>query len=289
MTNPSHQHHHPLTHPESSDQRHHVRSMLMRESLLDKQVMSSTETPVVRMLPNCHVIKVGGRSILDGGKASTYPLVEAIGAALATHKLIIGTGGGVRSRHVFSIGIDLGLPVGVLAQLAIADALGNAHILGSLLAPYGVVAIPPEIFGHLLPLFVQSAPGVVFNGDPPFSLWEHPASLGRIPPHRSDAGAYLLAECFGCATITLIKDVDGLYERDPKEFPDAAFFDEITVADLRERNLPTLPFDRALLDLLANARLVTRIQVINGLEPDRLERALRGEHVGTIIHKDESS
>ena len=270
------------------DQRHHVHSLLMRESLLDRQVMAATETPVVRMLPNCHVIKVGGRSILDGGKASTYPLVEAIGAALADHKLIIGTGGGVRSRHVFSIGIDLGLPTGVLAELAVADALGNAHLLGTLLSPYGIVAVPPAIFGHLLPFFIQSAPGVVFNGDPPFSLWEHPPALGRIPPHRSDAGSYLLAECFGCATMTLIKDVDGLYDRDPKEHPSARFIDQISVSELRERNLPTLPFDRSLLDLLANARLVTRIQIINGLVPDRLARALRGEHVGTILHRDDA-
>ena len=270
-----------------ADRRQQVRSLLMRESLLDKQVMASTETPVVRMLPDCHVIKVGGRSILDGGKASTYPLVEAIGAVLADRKLIIGTGGGVRSRHVFSIGIDLGLPTGVLAQLAVADALGNAHMLGTLLSPFGVVAIPPEIFGHLLPLFIQAAPGVVFNGDPPFALWEHPPALGRIPPHRSDAGAYLLAECFGCATITLIKDVDGLYDRDPKEHPNARFIDEITVSELRERNLPTLPFDRAVLDLLEHARLLTRIQIINGLEPDRLEGALRGERVGTIVRKDD--
>ena len=271
------------------DRRHHVRSLLMRESLLDKEVMASTELPVVRMLPDCHVIKIGGRSIIDGGRATTYPLVEAIGAALAERKLIIGTGGGVRSRHVFSIGIDLGLPAGVLAELAIADALGNAHMLGTLLAPYGVVAIPPQIFGHLLPLFIQAAPGVVFNGDPPFSLWEHPPGLGRIPPHRSDAGSYLLAECFGCATITLIKDVDGLYERDPKEYPRARFIDEITVAELRERDLPTLPFDRALIGLLGRARLVTRIQIISGLEPDRLAGALRGERVGTIVHRDESS
>ena len=152
-----------------------------------------------------------------------------------------------------------------------------------------MVAIPPEIFGHLLPLFIQAAPGVIFNGDPPFSLWEHPPGMGRIPPHRSDAGAYLLAECFGCATITLVKDVDGLYERDPKEHPTARFIDEITVAELRERNLPTLPFDRVLLDLLEHARLVKRIQIINGLEPDRLARALRGEHVGTIVRKDDAS
>jgi molybdenum storage protein len=272
----------------STDGRHHVSSMLMRESLLDKAVMSSTDgvTPTVRMLANCHVVKVGGRSILDGGRATTYPLVEALGTALQTHKLILGTGGGTRSRHVFSIGIDLGLPSGVLAQLAIADALGNAHMLGTLLAPYGVVAIPPEIFGHLLPLFMQAAPGVIFNGDPPFSLWEHPPTVGKIPPHRSDAGAYLLAECFGCATVTLVKDVDGLYDKDPYQHDDATLIPEITVDELRARALPTLPFDRVLIDLLAVARQVTQFQVINGLRPELLEPALNGEHVGTIVRKD---
>ena len=270
----------------NTDGRHHVTSMLMRESLLDKGVMSSTETPVVRMLPDCHVVKVGARSIIDGGRATTYPLVEALGRALEDHKLILSTGGGTRSRHVFSIGIDLGLPSGVLAQLAIADALGNAHMLGALLAPYGVVAIPPEIFGHLLPLFMQAARGVIFNGDPPFSLWEHPPAIGRIPPHRSDAGSYLLAECFGCATLTLVKDVDGIYETDPKLDPGARLIPEITVAELRERKLPTLPFERVLLDLLPQSRLISQFQVVNGLKPELLEPALRGEHVGTIVRKD---
>ena len=270
------------------DGRHHLNSLLMRESLLDRAVMAATEAPTVAMLPHCHVVKVGGRSILDGGRRSTYPLVEAISRALARHKLILGTGGGARTRHVFSIGLDLGLPSGVLAQLAIADALGNAHMLGTLLAPYGVVAIPPEIFGHLLPLFIQAAPGVIFNGDPPFSLWEHPPGIGKIPAHRSDAGSFLLAECFGCATVTLVKDVDGIYDRDPKEHPSVKLIEEITVAELADRNLPTLPFDRILLELLGSARQVTRFQVINGLKPELLEPALRGERVGTVVRRDAS-
>jgi molybdenum storage protein len=272
-----------------SDRRHHVRSFLMRESLLDKQVMSSTETPVVRMLPSCQVVKVGGRSIMDGGKETVYPLIEALAAVLKDHKLVIGVGGGVRSRHVFAIGSDLGLPSGVLAQLALLDSNGNAHMLGTLLAPHGVVAIPPEIFGHLLPLLMRAVPGVIFVGDPPFSLWEHPPYLGRIPPHRSDAGSYLLAECFGCASLTLIKDVDGLYDRDPKTDPNAAFIRDITVEELTKRNLPTLPFDRVLLDLLARGRLVKRFQIINGLKPDLLAAALNGQIVGSLIRKDESS
>jgi molybdenum storage protein len=251
--------------------------------------MSSTETPVVRMLPFCHVIKVGGRSIVDNGKKATYPLVEAIAAALSRFKLVIGTGGGARAAHVTAIGMDLGLPTGALAQLRIIDALGNAHMLGTLLAPHGVVAIPPEILGHMLPFFIKSAPGVICNGDPPFSLWEHPPRVGRVPPHRTDAGTYLLAECYGCATHTLIKDVDGLYDADPKTHPGARFIKDITVAELKELNLRTLPFDRVLLDLLASARQVKRIQIINGLKPRLLEPALRGEHVGTIIRKDASA
>ena len=199
---------------------------------------------------------------------------------------MIGTGGGVRSRHVFSIGLDLGLPTGVLAQLAIADALGNAHILGTLLAPHGVVAIPPEIFGHLLPFFLRGAPGVIFNGDPPYSLWEHPPGIGRIPPHRTDAGSYLTAECFGCKTFTLVKDVEGLYTADPEEDPSAELIPEISVEELKARKLPSLPFDEVLLDLLPRARLVKRFQIVNGLHPERVIAALDGEHVGSFVYAD---
>jgi molybdenum storage protein len=270
------------------DGRHHVASLLARESLIDKDLVAATEDgrPLVRMLPDARVLKIGGRSIIDRGRQALLPLTAALGEALGSRTLIIGTGGGVRSRHVFSVGLDLGLPTGVLAQLAIADALGNAHILGTLLAPHGVVAIPPEIFGHLLPFFVKGAPGVIFNGDPPYSIWEHPPPVGRIPPHRTDAGSYLTAECFGCKTFTLVKDVDGLYDADPKSHPSASLIREISVAELKRRRLRSLPFDEILLDLLERARLVKRLQIINGLKPELLAPALDGEHVGTIVHAD---
>ncbi|HTS01608.1 MAG TPA: uridylate kinase [Thermoanaerobaculia bacterium] len=269
---------------DSADARHHLVSVLMRESLVDRDLQARTEAPVFRMLPDCHVVKIGGRSILDAGRDVTLPVVDVLGRALDSYKLILGTGGGVRSRHVLSIGADLGMPVGVLAQLTMADSLGTAHMLGALLAPRGVVAIPPEMFGHLLPLFMKAAPGVIFNGVPPYSLWEHPPDLGRIPPHRTDAGCFLLAECFGCASVTLVKDVDGLHAEDPKENPSAEFIREIDTAALRKRRLGSLPFDRVLLDLLDRARLVRKFQVINGRRPERLLAALNGEHVGTIVH-----
>ena len=273
----------------NDDKRHHLKSMLMRESLIDKDLIASTDKPeksLVRMLPFAHVVKIGGRSIIEAGRDVVYPLVEALGKELQKNKLILGVGGGMRSRHVFSIGIDLGLPTGVLAELSHADALGNAHILGALLAPYGVVAIPPQIFGHLLPLFIQAAPGVIHSSVPPYNLWEHPPSIGRIPPHRTDAGCFILAECFGTKTITFVKDVDGLYDMDPKENASANFISEISVSELKKRNLKTLPFDRVILDLLSSARLVEKFQLINGQKQELLGAAIAGEHVGTIVYAD---
>ena len=260
----------------------------MRESLVDKHLLESTDrqTPIVRMLPDVHVVKIGSRSILEAGRQIVQPVVDVLGTLLQSEKLILGVGGGSRSRHVFSIGLDLGLPTGVLAQLSVADALGNAHILGTLLAPHGVVAIPPEIFGHLLPLFIHSAPGVIFNGVPPYSLWEHPPEIGRIPKHRTDAGCFILAECFGCKSVTLVKDVKGLFTEDPKLNSSAQFIDEIGVKELENKNLSTLPFDPVLLDILKTSRLVSQFQVVDGKNPETVQRAVEGQHVGTIIHAD---
>jgi uridylate kinase len=41
------------------------------------------------------------------------------------------------------------------------------------------------------------------------------------PPHRADAGAFLVADALGAAGLTIVEDVDGVYTADPKG-PDAA-------------------------------------------------------------------
>ena len=61
------------THP--GDGRHHVDSLLMRESLLDKDLVAATDEhgPLVRMLPDARVLKIGGRSIIDRGRRGAVP------------------------------------------------------------------------------------------------------------------------------------------------------------------------------------------------------------------------
>jgi molybdenum storage protein len=264
----------------------HVTSRLMRDSLLSLETMRSTETPVIQMLPFIDVVKIGGRSIIDGGRARLYPVIEELAACLDRHKLVIGTGAGIRSRHVFAVGLDLGLPTGVLATLSSADAEQNAHIVAALMARYGVVGLPHAQLIHLLPAILAIGRGAVFNGVPPFDLWEHPAWVGKIPPNRTDVGVYLLAEVYGARSLLYIKDEDGLYTRDPKEDPKAEFIPRITVRELRARRLPTLIVDRLVLELLERGKHVRRLQIVNGTKPGLITRALEGEHVGTIIEAD---
>ena len=49
-------------------------------------------------------------------------------------------------------------------------------------------------------------------------------------------------------------------------------------------NLAPLPVDPMVLELMAGAKHVREIQIVNGLSPGNITKALRGEHVGTIIH-----
>ena len=262
----------------------HVVSRLMRESLMDKKLIAGTESPVRAILPTLNVIQIGGLSIMDRGHTAVQPLLDEILANQERHKQVIGVGPGVRARHILSVGLDLGLPTGALATLAAKSSAQNAYMVSCLLANNGFVYLEAPFIVQLLPAMLAAARGAVFNGIPPYDLWEHPPALGKIPPHGSDAGSYLVGEVFGARSVILLKDVDGLYSADPKITPDATFIPEIGAAELIGMKLPTLPIEPVVLELLTRARLVKSVRIVNGLVPGNLTRALNGEAVGTLIH-----
>jgi molybdenum storage protein len=256
----------------------------MRESLVDKQVIARTESPVVSILPDVNVIQIGGRSILDRGRSALMPLLDEIVANQPKHRMIIGVGAGVRSRHIFSVGLDLGLPTGALAVLSAKDAAQNAYMVSCLLARHGFVYLEAPFVVQLLPAMLAAARGAVFNGIPPYALWEHPPAVGKLPPHGSDAGSFLVAEVFGARSIIFLKDVDGLYTADPNNDSHAELIPEITIEQLTEKKIPTLPIEPTVLDLMKHAKLARKVQIVNGLVPGNLTKALAGEPIGTVIH-----
>ncbi|WP_294535281.1 molybdenum storage protein subunit alpha [uncultured Rhodoblastus sp.] len=265
----------------------HVASPLARQTLLDKDLTRPVAgRRPVRILPWLQVVKIGGRSIMDRGHEAILPIVEEIRKLLPEHRLLILTGAGIRARHLYGVGLDLGLPVGSLAPLAASEAGQNGHILASLLAPEGVSYVEHPTIASQLAIHLSAARAVVGSAFPPYHHHEFPNS--RIPTHRADTGAFLLADALGAAGLTIVEDVDGVYDRDPNgaEGKKAKLIGETTAAELAKnlaKSKGTSPFDPALLEVMATARHLEHVQIVNGLKAGRLTAALRGEHVGTII------
>ncbi|MBV9322383.1 MAG: molybdenum storage protein subunit alpha [Chloroflexi bacterium] len=268
---------------DSTNATRHVASPLARQTLLDRDLTSPVaDIQPIRIVPWVQVVKIGGRSIMDRGSEAILPLVEELRALLPEHRLLILTGAGIRARHVYSVGLDLGLPVGSLAPLAASEAGQNGHILAALLAPEGVSYLEHATIASQLAIHLTAARAVVGSAFPPYHHHEFPIS--RIPAHRADTGAFLVADALGAAGLTIVEDVDGVYDSDPHAAGGATprLIRDTSAADLATL-VGTLPIDRTLLDVMPTARHLDRVQIVNGLVPGRLTAALRGEHVGTII------
>jgi molybdenum storage protein len=256
---------------------------LVTGSLSDVAIQRATEeTPNFPILPWVNVVKIGGQSIMDRGRSAVGPVVDEIVANLSRHKMILGTGAGTRARHVYSVAIDLGLPVGVLTVLGTAVAWQNAQMLQYLLAQHGIAFLEPEGFASL-PHYLMERGAVICQGMPPYKLWEANPDVGRIPPQRTDTGCFLIAEVFGARKMIYVKDEDGLFTADPKKDAGAVHIPRISVQELLARDLNDLVVERAVLELMRNARHIREIQFVNGLKPGELTAALDGEPVGTII------
>lgn len=268
---------------ETSGDIKHVASPLAHQTLLDGSLTRPvTGKRPIRLLPWLQVVKIGGRSIMDRGREAIVPLVDEIRRLLPEHRLLILTGAGIRARHLYGVGLDLGLPVGSLAPLAASEAGQNGHILAALLAGEGVSYVEHPTIANQLSIHLAAARAVVGSAFPPYHHHEFPTS--RIPPHRADVGAFLIADALGAAGLTIVEDVDGVCTTDPNGpgGADATLLTETSAAALAQSAGP-LPFDRTLLELMANARHLRHVQLVNGLVPGRLTDALRGERVGTRI------
>lgn len=259
---------------------------LVTGSLTDDALLRQTrDLPVVPILPQANVVKIGGQSVIDRGRSAVFPLIDEIVGCLPQHQMILGTGAGTRARHAYSVGIDLGMPTGVLGVLGTFVSMQNARMLHYLLARHGIPFVEPAQFAQL-PHYLEERRAAVFFGMPPYTYFHRNPTVGRIPPHRTDTGAYLVSEVFGCRSMIYVKDEDGLYTADPKKDRHAKHIPEVTLDELAELDLDDVVVERSVLELMRTAEQSRTIQIVNGLVPGNLRRALEGERVGTVIRAD---
>lgn len=272
----------------TGDGRTHIESSLMRESLIDRRVIAKTDSEQeFAIMPDVVLVGIGGQSIFDRGRSAVMPLVDELRALREgrKHKMVLGVGGGTRVRHTVSVAVDLGIPTGGVAQLVGAMEEANAVFLNALLAKHGSIVMQREHFWEL-PLYLESGMLPIVISIPPYHFWEPPPEDGPLPSHGSDFGLFIHAEVLGMKKIVFVKDEDGLFDRDPKRHSDAKHIAKTSLPELM-KNLPDeLVLDRALFTSWQRARHVETVQIVNGLVPGQLSRALAGEPVGTVITKD---
>jgi molybdenum storage protein len=263
--------------------RFELKSRLQGETLV-KQHMRQRKSPGqrIRIAPDLNVIKIGGHGAIDYGREVMYPLCEELGGLSKKHQLLIVTGGGGRVRHIMDVGIDLGMPTGVLAELSAKISEQNAIMVSILLSKYNGVRIHT---GDLLelPSLLKLGMLPVMHGTPPYGLDEHPAKTGSIPPHRTDTGALLIAEVMGAKNCIIGKNVNGLYSRNPVTDPDADFIKDITASELLAMNLEDMVLEPMVVELLKDAVHLKEVKIINCHVKGNIEKAINGKNVGTII------
>jgi len=263
----------------------HVKSRLMGESLVSKEFIAQLKiAPQERLYPDVAVVKIGGQSICDRGAQVLPALLKEIVANRDRHKMLIVTGGGTRSRHIYTIGLEMGMPTGIIARFGSMVSEQNALMIAVLLSPWGGIKISHSDIVKLPTYFAEGIIPVM-HGMPPYDYFAIKPEKGRIPVHRTDSGLVILADLIGSRRVLFVKDENGLYTDDPKKNPDAEFIPKIGARDLMERDQDDLVIERPCLEIMQNSEVIEEIQIINGMVPGNITKALDGEHVGTIIFK----
>ncbi|MGI6206514.1 MAG: UMP kinase [Anaerovoracaceae bacterium] len=99
------------------------------------------------------------------------------------------------------------------------------------------------------------------------------------PFFSTDTTAALRAAEIEADIILLAKNIDGVYDSDPKENPDAVRYDTLTHQDVLEKDLKVM--DSTAASICRDNGIKIHVFAIS--DPDNIVRAVCGEKIGTFI------
>jgi uridylate kinase len=100
------------------------------------------------------------------------------------------------------------------------------------------------------------------------------------PYFSTDTGAALRAAEVHADVLLLAKNIDGVYDSDPKTNPGAKKIDDITFMDVIKRGLKAM--DTTATSMCMENNIPVIVFALN--EPDSILKAVAGEKIGTLIH-----
>lgn len=220
---------------------------------------------------NTIVVKLTGRIFDDPALLKSY--IVHFKRLIDRWKLFIVAGGGSLARKYIEAARSLGVESNYwLDEIGIYVSRLNSYLLISALQP------------HAYPKPVETLSEAVKA----ISMFRVVAMGGLIPTQSTASTLLEVAEALGVKNVLYVSAVDRVYEKDPRKHPDARAFDEISASrliEILEQN--ALPGEYALIDKRAleiAVRSGIKIYVACYKDPENIEKFLRGENTGTIIH-----
>ena len=99
------------------------------------------------------------------------------------------------------------------------------------------------------------------------------------PFFSTDTGAVLKAVEIGADAILLAKNIDGVYDADPRQDPNAKRFDSITYKEVLNRGLAVM--DSTATSLAMDNHMPILVFALK--DPENIYRVVTGEAVGTVV------
>ena len=195
----------------------------------------------------------------------------------------------VREENV-EIGIIIGGGNFWRGRQALNMEKSAADHMGMLATVMNSIALQDALEAHGIPTRVQTALTITRVAEP-YILRKalHHFEKGRIvifacgtgnPFFSTDTGAALRAAEINAEVLLLAKNVDGIYDSDPKTNPNAKKFDELSYLDVIQKGLHAM--DTTAISLCMENK--SPIIAFALKEKDSIVRVVNGERIGTIIH-----
>ncbi|GBD24997.1 Uridylate kinase [bacterium HR30] len=203
--------------------------------------------------------------------ASESKEVHDLGCELA---IVIGGGNIFRGIAGAGKGMDratadyMGMLATVINALALQDALERLGVKTRVMSAIAMQQVAEPYIRRRAVRHLEKGRIVIFA-----------AGTGN-PFFTTDTAASLRAVEIGAQIILKATTVDGVYDRDPKQFPNARKFSEISYIECLNRNLKVM--DSTAISLCMDNRLP--ILVFDLRKPGNIRRAVTGESIGTIVH-----
>jgi uridylate kinase len=227
------------------------------------------------------LLKLSGEALMgDVGYGIDPVVIEALAEQVRSVSqagvevaIVVGGGNIFRGFTAATKGMDraqadyIGMLATVMNALALQDVLEKYGVYTRVMSAIDMQSVAEPYIRRRAIRHLEKGRVVIF------------AAGTGAPYFTTDTTAALRALEIGADCIMKATKVDGVFDSDPKENPDAQKFDELDYIDVLQRGLKVM--DATAISLGMDNDLP--IMVFNMEVPGNIERALRGERVGTIV------